>query len=194
MSTLPKQLLWIDLEMTGLEPDKHRIVEVAAIVSDFKFKEIAKYHAYVKQPKARLEEMKNSPWYDWSGGVRKLSGNVYEVAERNGLFEQLKKHGKSSKLVESELIRFVKEHFDQQAVLAGNSIHQDRRFIRRYWPKLDAALHYRMLDVSAWKVFMQGRYGLNWQKPDSHRAMEDIRGSMGELQYYLKELPKLTKR
>lgn len=191
---LPKRLLWVDLEMTGLDPEKDRILEVAAIVTDFKFKEIAQYHAYVKQPKKQLDMMKSAPWYDWSGGVRKFKGTVYEMADKNGLFEDLKKYGKTTKQVETELIKLIKTYFDQQAILAGNSIHQDRRFVRRYWPKLDELLHYRMLDVSAWKVFMQGRYGLNWQKPDNHRATEDIRGSMAELQFYLNGLPKLAKK
>ena len=191
---LPKRLLWVDLEMTGLDPENDRILEVAAIVTDFNFKEIATYHAYVKQPKKHLELMKLAPWYDWSGGVRKLKGTVYEMADKNGLFEDLKEYGKTTKQVETELMKLVKTHFDQQAILAGNSIHQDRRFIRRYWPKLDELLHYRMLDVSAWKVFMQGRFGLNWQKPDNHRATEDIRGSMAELQFYLNELPILPKK
>lgn len=179
--------------MTGLDPDEHRIVEVAAIVTDFKFKEIAHYQAYVKQPQSQLNKMKLAPWYDWTGGVRKLSGTVYEVAEKNRLFENLIKHGKTSRQVESELVELVKMNFDQQVILAGNSIHQDRRFIRRYWPRLERLLHYRMLDVSAWKVFIHGRYQLDWKKPDKHQALEDIRGSMDELKYYLEQLPRFTK-
>lgn len=191
MSTAPKRLLWMDLEMTGLEPSEHRIVEVAAIVTDFKFKEVAQYQAFVKQPQSELNKMKNAPWYDWTGGVRKLSGTVYDVAEKNGLFDSLKKYGKSSKQVENELVKFVSKHFDQRAILAGNSIHQDRRFIRRYWQRLEKLLHYRMLDVSAWKVFIHGRFGLDWKKPDKHQALEDIRGSIAELKYYLEQLPNL---
>lgn len=193
MSTAPKQLLWMDMEMTGLDPDDHRILEVAAIVTDFKFNEIAKYQAYIKQPATQLKKMKSAPWYEWSGGVRKLSGTVYGVAEKNGLIKNLKLHGQSTRQVEAELVKLVTDNFDQQAILAGNSIHQDRRFIRRWWPRLEKKLHYRMLDVSAWKVFIQGRYGLDWKKPDNHIAEEDIRGSMQELQYYLKRLPKLIK-
>lgn len=193
MSTLPKRLLWIDIEMTGLEPEQHRIIEIAAIVTDFKLKELAQYHAFVKQPKTQLDKMKQAPWYDWTGGVRKLSGNVYDVAKKNGIFEELEQHGKTSRQVESELVKFVKTNFDQQAILAGNSIHQDRRFIRHYWPRLEKVLHYRMMDVSTWKVFIQGRFGLDWKKPDNHRALEDIRGSMAELKYYLEQLPRLVK-
>jgi oligoribonuclease len=188
MSTAPDKLLWVDMEMTGLDPDEHRILEVAAIITDFKFNELALYQAYVKQPQTQLNKMKTAPWYDWSGGVKRLSGTVYEVAEKNGLINNLAKAGKSSKIVETELANLVKTHFNQQAILAGNSIHQDRRFIRRWWPNLEKLLHYRMLDVSSWKVFMHGRYGLDWKKPDEHKALEDIRGSIAELKYYSKKI------
>ena len=185
---LPQKLLWMDLEMTGLDPDEHRILEVAAIITNFKLKELTKYHAYIKQPQSQLDKMKQAPWYDWGGGVRTLSGTVYDVAIKNGLIDSLKKHGKSAKQVENELITLVEENFEQQPILAGNSIHQDRRFIRRWWPKLEKLLHYRMLDVSSFKVFMQGRYGVDWKKPDEHKALEDIRGSIKELDYYSKKI------
>lgn len=178
----------MDLEMTGLDPDEHRILEVAAIITDFKLKELNKYHAYIKQPGLQLEKMKQAPWYDWTGGVRTLRGTVYDMATNNGLIDSVKKHGKSQGQVEKELIALVKENFEQQPILAGNSIHQDRRFIRRWWPKLEKLLHYRMLDVSSFKVYMQGRYEVDWKKPDEHKALEDIRGSIKELDYYSKKI------
>ena len=70
-------------------------------------------------------------------------------------------------------------------VLAGNSIHQDRRFIRRQMPELEERLHYRMLDISAWKVYMMAKFGIEMTKTNQHRALEDIRGSIAELQQYL---------
>ena len=80
----------------------------------------------------------------------------------------------------------MEQHFGAEpAVLAGNSINNDRKFIARYWPKLDLKLHYRMLDVSAWKVFMQGAYGVNFEKREVHRAFDDIQASIAELQHYL---------
>jgi len=180
--------------MTGLDPEEHRILEVAAVVTDFQFNQLDHYHAFIKQPTAQLNKMKLAPWYEWSGGVRKLSGTVYDVAAKNGLIDNLVKQGKPSRSVESDLVKLVKRQFDQQAILAGNSIHQDRRFIRRWWPHLDKLLHYRMLDVSAWKVFMHGRFGVDWKKPDNHKAAEDIQGSMQELEYYLRQLPKLLNK
>jgi oligoribonuclease len=83
----------------------------------------------------------------------------------------------------------VDTHSDGFGFLAGNSIHQDRRFIRHHWPELEAKLHYRMLDVSAFKLWMQGSRGISFNKPDNnHRALEDIRGSVAELKYYLEKL------
>jgi len=69
--------------------------------------------------------------------------------------------------------------------LGGNSIHMDRRFIINEWARLDARLNYRMLDVSAFKVVFEGKYGKKFAKPEAHRALEDIRGSIMELKYYL---------
>jgi oligoribonuclease len=75
-------------------------------------------------------------------------------------------------------------------VLAGNSIHNDRKFIERWWPGLDLKLHYRMLDVSSLKIFMQGRHGVEFEKREVHRAFDDIQASIAELQYYLEWLQK----
>ena len=89
--------------------------------------------------------------------------------------------------VEDELLAFLDEHFeaDKPVLLGGNSVHMDRRFIVKQWQRLDARLHYRMLDVSAWKVVFEGKYGKKFTKPEAHRALEDIQGSIAELKYYL---------
>ncbi|MGH7249568.1 MAG: exonuclease domain-containing protein, partial [Minisyncoccia bacterium] len=87
---------------------------------------------------------------------------------------------------EQELIKLISEHFgDEPAVLAGNSIYNDRMFIKQWWPQLDLKLHYRMLDVSAWKIFMQGKYGVKYEKKEVHRAFDDIQASIAELEFYL---------
>jgi oligoribonuclease len=98
--------------------------------------------------------------------------------------------GKNGRTVENELLAFIDEHFapDTLVLLAGNSIHQDRKFIENEWSRLNERLHYRMLDVSAWKVVFDGKYGKKFTKPEAHRAMDDIRGSIEELQYYLKKV------
>ena len=98
--------------------------------------------------------------------------------------------GQSAAEVQRQLLAFVKEYFDsaERVVLTGNSIHQDRKFIDREWPELSQLLHYRMLDVSAWKLVFEGRYHKKFAKPEAHRALDDIRGSMEELTYYLRKV------
>ena len=85
---------------------------------------------------------------------------------------------------------FIDKHFDtsKPVLLAGNSIHQDRRFIANEWSRVETKLHYRMLDVSAWKVVFEGKYKKRFSKPENHRALDDIRGSIQELEYYIKKI------
>lgn len=171
---IPTKLLWVDLEMTGLDPAKDVILEVAAEITDFNFKTLASYEALVKYPREEVANlMQKNNW--WAGFPD----------TRDHFLNNLDK-GKALKEVESEVIAVLKEHFgDEPAVLAGNSIYNDRKFIEKWWPELDLKLHYRMLDVSAWKVFMQGKYGVKYEKKEVHRAFDDIQASIAELQYYL---------
>ena len=107
---------------------------------------------------------------------------------RDGLIAQNQLEStKPSNLVEKDILKFIDDNFDTEKpiYLAGNSIHQDQKFIEREWPQLNKILHYRQLDVSAWKVFMQGAFGVNYEKADVHRAHDDIQASIAELQYYL---------
>ena len=168
------KLLWIDLEMTGLDPVKDRIVEVAAIATDWEFKEIARYEAVVKVGPALMKKRMVGEFWEKYANVRDTL-----MAQNDD--------GTSGRTVENQLLEFVDEHFapDERVLLAGNSIHQDRKFIENEWPRLNAKLHYRMLEVSAWKIVFEGRYKKKFAKPEAHRAMEDIRGSIEELQYYL---------
>lgn len=166
----PGNLLWLDLEMTGLEPNRHVIIEAAAIVTDWQLREYGSYQAVVQQPPEAMADIE-----DWSRRHHRASGLLAQVPE-----------GKPSREVEAQLMELVAEYCGNQPVfLAGNSIHQDRRFIRVAWPKLDERLHYRMLDVSAWKIIMENRFNINVKKPQNHRALEDIRGSINELKHYV---------
>lgn len=174
-----KRILWIDLEMTGLDPKEDRILEVGAIVSDWDFKEIASYEAAVQVgPRLVEKRMKKGP-------AAAFWESVPET--RDALIAQNLKEGRSARTIENELLAFLDEHFDKDlpVLLAGNSIHMDRKFIENEWRRLDARLNYRMLDVSAWKVVFNGKYKKTFAKPEAHRAIEDIRGSIAELQYYL---------
>lgn len=172
--TAKARTLWIDLEMTGLDPSQDRILEVAAIAADWEFKEIATYEAATSVDTELLDRRMVGEFWDKYAKVRDA------LKLQNG-------SAKDKALVEDELLEFIDQHFlaDERILLAGNSIHQDRKFIENEWPRLDARLHYRMLDVSAWKVVFEGRYRKKFAKPESHRALEDIRGSIEELKYYL---------
>ena len=92
--------------------------------------------------------------------------------------------GKESTEVEKEVLKFIEDNFGAEVYLAGNSIHQDRKFIDKEWPKVADKLHYRMLDVSAWKVYFENALGKKFTKRDMHRALDDINGSIEELKWY----------
>lgn len=142
-------VLWIDLEMTGLEPENDRILEVGAIITDWDFAEKATYESAV-QVDAKLLENRV-----FKGPSAAFWESVPET--RDALLTQNNSATKSAEKVEDELLALVAEHFtgDAPIILAGNSIHMDRRFIEREWPRLNKLLHYRMLDVSAWKVVLK---------------------------------------
>ncbi len=170
-NAVPTKLLWVDLEMTGLDSSKDVILEVAAEVTDFNFKTLASYEAVVNHPEAVLGSMN-----EWAAAQHQASG----------LTERARSQGRPESEVKHELVGFIKAQFgDEPAVMAGNSIHNDRLFIKRWWPEVDELLHYRMLDVSSFKVLMQGKYDVKFEKNDAHRAFDDIQASIAELQNYL---------
>jgi oligoribonuclease len=173
------RVLWIDLEMTGLDPVQDRIMEVAAIVTDWDFKELATYESVIKVgPRLVQKRMTKGPAAEFWNRF---------PAVRDALIDQNLKKGISGRVVENQLLEFIDKHFekDTPVILAGNSIHMDRRFIINEWHRFDARLHYRMLDVSAWKIVFEGKYGKKFSKIEAHRAIEDIRGSIEELKYYI---------
>lgn len=170
------KLLWLDLEMTGLDLEKDVILEAAAIATDWEFNEIATFEAVVRYDEAFIKERFATQPEFW---------DAFPEA-RDGLLAQ-NNTGKESSEVEKDFLEFIQEHFDtnEKILLAGNSIHNDRNFIKAQWKDIEAVLHYRMLDVSAWKVVFGGKYGKVFAKQKSHRALDDIRGSIMELTYYL---------
>jgi len=166
------RLLWMDLEMTGLDARKDRILEVAAIATDWELKQIANYTAIVKVPERLLKRRMVGVFWERNSETREM------LIKQNAT-------GKSGRAVEKELLVFIEKYFGKEVFLAGNSIHQDRKFIDREWPNLADKLHYRMLDVSAWKVYFEGAKGKRFTKREAHRALDDIQGSIEELQWYL---------
>lgn len=171
------RLLWIDLEMTGLDPVEDRILEVAAIVTDWDLKELATYEAVKKVGPNLMKKRMVGAFWETNTTAREA------LMAQNAI-------GKNGRTVENELLAFIDEWFpaDERVILAGNSIHQDRKFISNEWARLDARLHYRMLDVSAWKVVFENKFKKKFAKPEAHRALSDIRGSIEELKYYLKKV------
>jgi oligoribonuclease len=165
-----KHLLWLDMEMTGLRPETDRILEVAAIVTDLNFQVLETWEAVVFQPPSVLEGM--DAWCKEHHGKSGLTARV-----PGGILEDK---------ADAKLLEIGRRFFaSDKIVLAGNSIWQDRRFVERYLPLFSSALHYRMLDVSAWKLVFENVYGKKYQKKEKHRALEDIEESISELKYYL---------
>jgi oligoribonuclease len=174
---IPTKLLWVDLEMTGLDPEKDVILEVAAEVTDFNFKTLASYEAIIHQPDDILNAM-----VEWPAQQHAASG----------LIDKIRQSTQSESDVMHEFIGFIKAQFgNEPAIIAGNSIHNDRVFIKKWWPEVDALLHYRMLDVTSFKILMEAKYNLKFAKKDVHRAFDDIQASIAELQYYLEQLKKV---
>ena len=170
-SAPPSKLFWIDLEMTGLDVNKEVIIECAALITDLNFNVVDSFEAVVRQPQHYLDQMD-----DWNREHHKASGLTAKVP--NGL---------PPDEVEDHLISMVQKHFrrTERPILCGNSIAQDRLFIDKYWTALSELLHYRTVDVSSWKVIFNSKYGLKYEKTNSHRALDDIKESIAELQFYL---------
>ena len=114
---------------------------------------------------------------------------VKNQASYDALFKQ-NAMGQDIKEVEKLLLEFLDQNFGTEIYLAGNSIHQDRKFIEREMPELNKRLHYRMLDVSAWKIYFENALNKKFIKPDNHRALDDINGSIDEFKWYLSFIKK----
>lgn len=171
---IPTKFLWVDLEMTGLVPEKDVILEVAAEITDTALETLESYESRIQHDRELvLRRMQENPWWK-------------DFTENRDDFVANLSSSKTLQAVEKELIAIVDHHFGSEpAILAGNSIQSDRAFIKQWMPELELRLHYRMLDVTSWKIVMQSMYDINFEKPEVHRAYEDIQASIAELQHYL---------
>ena len=173
MGEVAELLVWLDMEMTGLDPGVCVPMEVAVIVTDGQLVELESAQWLVKTSPEKLEQME--PF-------------VARMHSDNGLTERVRAAGRPLAEVDQDLVEVVDRHCPLgDAVLAGNSIHQDRRFIRAYFPELEQRLHYRMVDVSSIKEIVDRWYGKEaaYDKPDSqHTALADTRASIEELRWY----------
>ena len=170
----PARLVWIDLEMTGLEPSKHVIIEIASLITDGDLNIVAEGpNLAIKRTEAELSLM-----------------DAWNVAThtKSGLVDRIKNEGVDIEKAERETLAFVRKWVTKgMSPLAGNSIAQDRRFLRREMPKLDAYLHYRNVDVSTIKELAKRWYPVGpraLEKKQAHQALGDIIESVTELRWY----------
>ena len=174
MAPSQDNLVWIDLEMSGLHLEECRILEIATIVTDSELNVLGKGpELVINQPDEVLDSMD-----EWN---TKHHG-------KSGLTEAVRKSSVSTAEAEQRTLRFIQTYCDRHsAPLCGNSIWQDRRFLARYMPDLEQYLHYRIIDVSSFKEMVHRWYGDAVEAPSkaqSHRALDDIRESIKELKYY----------
>ncbi|QEL55388.1 oligoribonuclease [Chromobacterium paludis] len=174
-------LIWLDMEMTGLNPDADRIIEVAMIVTDSQLNVLAESPVLVvHQPDAVLDAMD-----DWNKNTH----------GKSGLIEKVKNSTVSEAEAERILLDFMAQYVPERVTpMCGNTIHQDRRFMARWMPRLEAYFHYRNLDVSTLKELCK-----RWKpevakgvvKRGKHEALADILESIEEMRYYREHFLKL---
>ena len=169
-------LVWMDLEMTGLDPRRHVIVEIATLVTDDDLELVAEGpDIVVHQPAGALAAMD-----EVVRGMHERSGLVKAIQDSTATLEEA---GRAT-------LAFIKEHVPapRTVPLCGNSIGTDRRFLARFLPEIDTLLHYRSIDVSSLKELCRRWYpdvlAAAPEKAGGHRALDDIRESVAELRYY----------
>ncbi len=180
MTAHPHPLIWIDLEMTGLDPERDVIIEIASIVTT-----------------GRLDDVVEGPSIVLAATDEQLAGMsdvVREMHAASGLTDEVRTATATVAEAERATLRFIRRHVSapMTAPLAGNSVHADRAFLAKYMPKLAAFLHYRNMDVSTLKeVVRRWRPDLLPGRPEKQavpRAMADLHESIAELRYYVEAL------
>jgi oligoribonuclease len=173
-----ENLIWIDLEMTGLDPDRHRIIEIATVITDKELTVLAEGPVLaIHQPDEVLAAMD-----EW---------NTRQHAD-SGLTERVRTSAVTAQEAERLTLEFVRQHVDLGvSPICGNSICQDRRFLIRNMPELAAFFHYRNLDVSTLKILAKlwlPEVGNRFEKKSVHLALADIHDSIRELRFYREHL------
>lgn len=177
----PSNLIWIDLEMTGLDPNKERIIEIATIVTDCDLNIIEEGPVLaINQPTALLDAMD-----EWCTRTHGASGLTQRVKDSKVTIAE----------AEAATLAFLRRHIEKGASpMCGNSVHQDRRFMVNEMPELEAFFHYRNLDVSTLKelaVRWHPELPKKFKKAGTHLALDDIRESIAELRFYRDEFIRL---
>lgn len=168
-------IVWMDMEMSGLDPERERILEIATIITDADLKVVAEGpELVIGQPESVLSAMDA-----WN---RKHHGE-------SGLLDRVRASSITEAQAEEQTLAFLRAWCDpKKSPLAGNSIYQDRRFLARYMPQIDDYLHYRLIDVSTIKELARRWFPSALDrmpaKRNAHRAIDDIRESIDELRYY----------
>ncbi len=166
-------LVWLDMEMTGLEPDTCVPLQVAVVITDSDLKELDAADVTIWQPEQVLERM--DPF------VRRMHTD-------NGLLDRVRTSEDSLTQAEKKMLQVIAKWCPLgTGILSGNSIHTDRRFVKAYFPMLEGYLHYRMVDVSSIKELVHRWYGrgaLFTKHQQKHTALEDVRESIAELRHY----------
>lgn len=167
-------LLWLDMEMTGLDPERERIIEIATIITDKDLNILGEGPDLVIHQSDKLLKAMDS----WN--KRQHGGS--------GLIEEIRRSRISEAHAEEATLKFVRRFcYKGKVPLCGNSIHHDRRFLIRYMPRLNRYLHYQHIDVSTIKGLVRRWYKRNKsipKKKEAHRALADIRESIDELKFY----------
>jgi oligoribonuclease len=168
-----RNLAWLDLEMTGLDPQEHVILQAAVIITNEQLEPLEEYACDIWQPEAELAKM--TPF-------------VRDMHEKNGLLERVRASRIDIASAERNLLQRIAGHCAFPALLCGNSIGQDKRFVERHMPGLGGYLNYRIVDVSSLKMLAKLWYGDDalYVKPEAgaHDALVDVRNSIAELRHY----------
>lgn len=167
-------LLWLDLEMTGLNADHDVILEIAVIATDINLTTM------IEGPSLAI--------YQTEQTLQRMNSWVRGQHTKSGLLDRVAISKISESIAEKQVLDFIQEHCSQEFHFAGNSIYQDKTFLKKYMPRLNERGHYRVVDVSSLKVLIKGWYPnapeADFKKSKAHRALDDIRESVAELRHY----------